>query len=201
MGNALILGCSHAAGYEITVQDPHLFSFPSVIAKKLGYKIINRSIPGGSNDAMFRIFEAEYTKLNSDDIIIACWTGVNRTEFLDEERKEWLTVNLGSNLSKKYDQAFKGWILTQSNEQFGRLNKIKNILALNSIAVEKNLPVINVHSFWPTTDFIWPALVNWPIGNDNLWDWALENKFQKTEHGHFDESAHAAFAEYILSKL
>jgi len=72
MKKALILGCSHAVGAEMS-QEPNLVfdtfvqahdyelthCYPAQIAQALGYLPVNRGISGGSNDAMFRLFTEE----------------------------------------------------------------------------------------------------------------------------------------------
>jgi len=69
MKKALILGCSHAAGSEMNTEPDvdllnygkdyygYFMSYPAQLAQLLGYHPVNHAIPGGSNDAMFRIFE------------------------------------------------------------------------------------------------------------------------------------------------
>ena len=69
MSKALILGCSHASGAEMfdhidqDYSKGFFNSYPAQIASGLGYEIENRSISGGSNDAMFRIFEHHQKEL------------------------------------------------------------------------------------------------------------------------------------------
>jgi len=88
MKKALILGCSHSVGAEMRDEPGLRFDnsihaldyelahcYPAQIAQALGYMPINRGISGGSNDAMFRLFLEE--TLTPNDIVIACWTGVN----------------------------------------------------------------------------------------------------------------------------
>lgn len=200
MAKALILGCSHADGTEINNSQPSLASYPSRLASKMGYDIDNKAIRGGSNDAMFRIFESEYSKLNSNDLVIACWTGINRTEFFDQVTGSFISVNTSSNFKNQLKVAFESWVLFQTNESSCRLNKIKNIIALNSLASSRNLKVINIHSFWPIEDFVFAANIDFPINHDNFWDWAIQQNFAKTTNGHFGSEAHTAFADYILSK-
>jgi len=105
MGHAIILGCSHAAGAEmhtdpgLTVKHPVSFgflnSFPVLIAKQLGYTPQNYAISGGSNDAIFRIFTEQLSRLTVDDIVIACWTGADRTEIWHELDQQWLPISHG----------------------------------------------------------------------------------------------------------
>ena len=227
MKQALILGCSHAAGSEISSDDQYNYShsFPVHIAKSLGYQPLNHAIPGGSNDAMFRIFERDLETLDYDDIVIACWTGCNRSEIYHDTDQQWLALNTGQqgwlktidndtvlegmpklvegknfyetiNHLNEYQQYLKSWIMYGVCDAAGRTNKIKNIIALNFLASSKNIKVINIDSFDPVPDCPPRKQFNWV---DLIFlDWCLENKFQHTESLHFYEDAHLAFSNRII---
>jgi hypothetical protein len=103
---ALILGCSHALGAEMSKQpgltlgtnhDAYgaMNSYPVQIAQKLGYTALNHAISGGSNDAMYRIFCDNLSQLTADDVVIACWTGGNRGEVFYEHEQRWLPISHG----------------------------------------------------------------------------------------------------------
>lgn len=189
---AFILGCSHAAGSEMA--DGQNNSYPCLIAKQLGYSHINLAVPGGSNDAMFRILVDNISKIKTDDIVIACWSGLNRTEVYDKETNVWQIINLvtSNNLYHKH------WLVNHGEEKFGQLNKIKNILALNALCQRQKIKVINVDSFWPIWDI---AIQDLFAVEDNFWDWSLANNFPKTHDGHFNFDAHRAFANHILRNI
>tara|TARA_R110000868_G_scaffold140351_1_gene355900 strand:+ start:199 stop:798 length:600 start_codon:yes stop_codon:yes gene_type:complete len=197
MKKALILGCSHAAGSEMgTDKYGRANSYPVLLAERMGYTAHNGAIAGGSNDAIFRIFEAEYKNYN---IIIACWSGYNRTEVWHDNA--WIPFVPGGNaVDLDLDKYFQQWILHQTDAVTGRLNKIKNILALNAIAQAHNVTVINIDSFWPVTNIVWPSGIHWPV-LINFWDWANAQGFNCTAWGHFQKDAHSAFADYILENI
>lgn len=205
MKTALVLGCSHAAGSEMwqapgIVQrtDDEFFlygvtrSYPVKIASALGYEIVdNRSIPGGSNDAMFRIFES--TKPGSYDVVIACWTGINRSEIYNNN--QWHAMAPGKDVDDQYQHYFQQWITYGISDQAGRLNKIKNIVALNALAQQQGVRVININSFWPVANF--SSYGHWPVDQD-FWSWCSNRQYPHTDLGHFFEPAHQAFADYVL---
>ena len=207
---ALVLGCSHAAGSEMWC-DPKLSfpsgpagfykfdhgvtrSFPVKIAQALGFdQIENFSIPGGSNDAMLRIFLDN--KLDSTDLVISCWTGVNRTEIYDNE---WIHIAPGKEeVQNQHKEFYRQWV-SYSSDQAGRLNKIKNIVTLNALAAQQSIRVINIDSFWPVSNF--EPYGYWPVQRP-FFDWAVQQGFAKTDGGHFFEDAHQAFADYVLQNL
>jgi hypothetical protein len=198
MKRAIVLGCSHAAGTEMARGID--CSYPVKIAEQLGYVPENRAI-AGSNDAMFRIYEEQHCKLDSTDIIIACWSGLNRTEIWNHSKKDWQAIAPGKPdiAPKEYLDYQQQWITYHADDRIGRLNKIKNIIALNTLAQQQHVPVINIDSFWPVSNFIWPDRICWPVEVD-FWSWCCLNNYSKTAWGHFDEPAHKEFAEIVVKK-
>ena len=172
-----------------------LHCYPVQIAQELGYDLINLSISGGSNDAMFRLFTEQ--TLTPNDIVIACWTGVNRSEIYD---KQWITIAPGAVPDQVNADYFKHWLLYSGNTQVGMLNKTKNILALNALAHAQGIQVINIDSFWPVTDVTWPNSVRWAVDTDFM-SWCQQHSFPHTDWGHFFKPAHDSFAEHVLQNI
>jgi len=214
MKKALILGCSHAVGAEMSREPGLVFDnssqsrdyelthcYPAQIAQALGYMPVNRGISGGSNDAMFRLLLEE--TLTPNDIVIACWTGVNRSEVYDET---WLQLCPGGAVPKEIaPDYFKQWLLYSGNTEVGMLNKTKNILALNAVAHAQGIRVINIDSFWsidffPAIDFAWPDTVYWPVDTDFM-AWCQQHNFSHTEKVHFFKPAHDSFADHVLQNI
>lgn len=225
---ALILGCSHAAGNEMyknlsSIDDPEKFgyqnSYPALIARQLGYHPMNYAISGGSNDAMFRIFNEQLDQLTPNDVVIACWTGVDRTEVWHELDSRWLPFSIGSHdfypivkteyalsgrgvhgqisLDSEYQAYREQWIRYQVNPTTSKLNKLKNILALNSLAQHRSIPVINIDSFYPVDcpdHIVWAA-------DEPFCDWADRNNCKRTEWGHYFLDTHQRFADLIVSNI
>ena len=198
---AFILGCSHAAGSEL---DSGIHkSYPVIIAKQLGYQSINLSIPGGSNDAMFRLFEEliDLKKVNPEDIVIACWTGSQRTEI--QHNNQWHPLAVGLENSEQLNY-LKQWMLHEEGDWKWRLNKIKNIIALNSIAKLQELRVINIDSFDNIEGFKGFNLYkeyNWPVETLDFVNWCVQNHYIKTSMGHYNEVAHKNFANLVVSHV
>ena len=205
---ALVLGCSHAAGSEM-ISDAYgrANSYPMLLAERMGYTAHNRSIGGGSNDAMFRIFQERCDAYN---VVIACWTGIARTELWDVKFQTWLSMAHGVVLGDptrartELQEYGRQWTVYEGTQQRGHLNKTKNILALNMLAQSKHITVINIDSFqpvdWPDR-MQWPSTMEWPVPDTTFCDWAIAQKFSHTENGHFDHDAHSAFADYVLKNI
>jgi hypothetical protein len=203
---ALILGCSHAAGSEMINDDyGRANSYPVLLAQRMGHTTVNYAIPGGSNDAMFRIFQEQ---CHNYTIVIACWTGIDRVELWDTESHNWLPmahgVVLGSQRRSDLDEYGRHWAVHEGTQQRGHLNKTKNILALNMLAQSRNIQVINIDSFqpvdWPDR-MQWPDAMEWPVPDTTFCEWAIAQKFLHTDNGHFDRDAHSAFADYVLKNI
>jgi len=210
---ALILGCSHAAGAEIC-KDPVVVdrsteferqhSFPALVAQQLGYVPMNCAISGGSNDAMFRIFIEQLPQLTTSDIVIACWTGISRTEVRHAVDSRWLQLIAGTeyhstcnSLLVEYSNYTKNWTKFGYSDQSAYLNKLKNIQALNVLAQQRSIRVINIDSFWPTN---YTDNIPW-AHNNTFWDWAVSNNHYRTEYGHFFLATHQAYADFVVNCL
>jgi len=236
MPNAIILGCSHAAGAEIwlepgnnirhpVVQNEYgaRHSYPVVLAEMLGYTPANHAISGGSNDAMFRVLLDLVDDLNKGDIVIACWTGYDRGEVWHDDHKYWIPINYGNGISysrignpvlkqginvgklindhESYEAYGRQWIMFEGHEHRGRINKIKNILALNHLAQSRDIQVINLESFQAVIDFAWSDDIFRPVGNVDFCNFAMERNFARAPGGHFLRPAHRAYAQYIKEHI
>jgi hypothetical protein len=197
-------------------------SYPVLLAEMLGHYPLNYSVSGGSNDAMLRIGLEQINTLSSNDAIIACWTGMDRGEIWHEEHQYWRHINFnhlnhqlvpnefsktGINIGLLVDRAqeyfdyAKQWLLFEGNYVRGYNNKLKNVLALNSIAHSRGIKLINLDSFEAIWDFDWPDSVYRPQKsvNDEFCSFAINNNFPHEPDGHFFRPAHLAYAEYIYS--
>tara|TARA_R110002060_G_scaffold18553_1_gene25502 strand:- start:537 stop:1253 length:717 start_codon:yes stop_codon:yes gene_type:complete len=229
MTDALILGCSHAAG-ALMHEDPEYGarnSYPMLLAEMIGYTPHNHAISGGSNDAMFRIFTEQE---HHYDLIIACWTGKDRGEFYHTEHKQWLPINYGEgeslirkcntvlkqgvNVSTKvkdndlYENYGKQWLAIEGNLQRGINNKLKNILALNVYAQSKGTKVINIDSFDGIHEkrirpFAYPKTVYRPLNGpiNEFVGYCTRKDYPSEPRGHFFRPAHLSYATLIKDRL
>lgn len=232
-----ILGCSHAAGSELFVDLPnhhaltqielchfdYTNSYPVILSNLLGKTANNHAIPGGSCTAMFRIFLALLKNLDQDDIVLACWTGPDRTEIYDNLNNIWLPISPGeTNFWKKTHDtiALEGLPLyhdpvEQQNEYINYLQQIyrhgmhpdqcqnqrlAKIIALNHIAYKHSIRVINIFSFAPEPDL---SLLDfyWPVGNLDFMTWCVDRDMPRTKSWHFDLQAHREFAQFVFEAM
>lgn len=214
MKQALILGCSHAIGAEMWMsplsgltqessaeeKDGYgmTMCYPAIIARALGYQTNFRAVSGGSNDAMFRILEQ--SRIKPPDIVIACWTGGNRTEIFNDQDHTWVPLSVGHKTEGIYMEYMKQWIFWVNTGEQSRLNKLKNIYALNMLAQIRGIRVINIDSFWPVTNVKWDKETYWPVPDD-FYRYVEDRGYPHTEWGHYYEAAHKDFADHVLRAL
>ena len=194
MKTALVLGCSHAAGTELGTEEfGRQHSFPVLVAQSLGYTVTNLAQPGSSNDSMFRKF---LESAQGFDLVLTAWTGVSRSEVYWDNRWRPLLHSRSQSDMSHYE---KQWCVYHTHDEVGRLNKIKNIVALNAIA---QVPVINFDTHWPVWNFEFGADMIWPfMWQDNFWDWCVRQNRTKLPRGHWDIDAHRDYAELALDRL
>lgn len=230
MKKAYIFGCSHAAGSEMFDHDldqEYTHSYPALIARDLGYEIHNHAIPGGSNDAVFRILMDIHHEIDSQDLVIFCWTGPDRCEFFSEEADQWLQFAVGRDVFNEtiphpvaLQGQFVGSMIPNAStwQQFFGLwqrlclsprsvnsyaNRTRNVVAANCLAAQRTSNVLNLTSFGRYFDDHWPLVEhwNWPIGRQEFCQWALERRSAHTAWGHFGLDTHRAFADHVMVNI
>ena len=210
MKKAFLLGCSHVSGSEIEgwgIGHSTPFnlanSFPSQFAKLIGYHPINLGSPGASNDYIFRTFTEllETTQITPNDIVIVFWTGEERIEIQDPLTREWMqfSVGMSTNISgytsthKEFYDLYQRLMCMEPMR--GRLNKIKNIFALNYLAKLKGIQVINGDSFMEY-GFLGKAELPWLFPHDSFTNWAGKKNYKVSpEWHHYGLDAHTDFAK------
>ena len=146
-----------------------------------------------------------------------------RTEIWDYEEGEWIALAGGkSNFNKREEDKIilegkdllepidnyndivmyqKQWITHHADRWWGRMNKLKNILALNTMASQMGIPVINLDSFGAVQEYTFPDTVYRPLRQTEFCNWAVERGFNNTKAGHYFAPAHKSFANFIAKKV
>jgi len=206
---AFLLGCSHVAGSElegfgIGYRTPFNISnsFAAQFAKLIHYEPINLAKPGASNDYIFRNFYdlIERKQITQEDIVIVFWTGEERIEIQDPITKDWMQFSIGMSMDiPGYNDIHKEFYnlyqrLMCIDPMRGTLNKIKNIHALNTLADQHNITVLNGDSF-REIDFRGKSKYKWLYPHSSFCTWAEENKYAKSDQWyHYVLKAHTDFA-------
>ena len=113
--------------------------------------------------------------------------------------------NVGTNVDNHnaYHEYGKQWLVYEGGNEKSRLNKIKNILAVNALGKQHGIEVLNFDSFQGIHDFSWPGDVYRPLASieEEFCIWSFAQGFTTEPTGHFFQPAHQAYAEYIKSRL
>lgn len=230
MKRAYIFGCSHAAGSEMfdnDIDQEYTHSYPALIARDLGYEVHNHAIPGGSNDAIFRILIDIHQSITDQDLIIFCWIGAGRVEIWNEQHQQWLQFSVGQpafKIGESHPVALQGratsvditdhggwqryhrdwqqrWLGIEDRNE--KAQEYRNILAAHALAETRTSRIINIRSF-AGHEHAYRSTTDhfyWPIGYEEFWTWCNDRAFDRTAWGHFGLDAHRAFAEYVLINI
>jgi hypothetical protein len=110
MKRVWIFGDSHAAGTGIEPRNPareYLSSYPCQLARSLGYEqILNYSIGGHSNDAIFRWVTERLPDIDREDLVMLCWSEQGRTEVWSDLSESWLHI-IRQGQGENYDTWFE----------------------------------------------------------------------------------------------
>lgn len=212
MSTAYIYGCSHAAGSEIeeagkTDTTPYNLanSFATQLGKLLGHNAVNQAVPGASNDYIYR--KISELDANSNDLIIAAWTGCERIELYDDVLGQWLNFSKGMAFTPKYFNSthrefyhLYERLMSDEEGRRGKLNKVKNILAANVVAKVKGIPIINIDAFWPI-DIPGKDSLPWAMPGETFTSWAKQQGFVDTDWYHYRLDAHTEFAHALCEDI
>jgi hypothetical protein len=125
------LGCSYTVGIGLPVQD----IWPSVVGKHLALPVVNLAWGGYSADSCFRLAEFWLPRLNPVQVVMLAPT-VDRVEVVqsNQQAMTWMATNVPDSAK---DHFLTDWMLNSEN---GRLNRLKNTLALAAFCQELQVP-------------------------------------------------------------
>lgn len=144
-------------------------SYAAIVGRELGYTDIhNHSLLGGSTDAMIRIFREVVDAIDPDrDLVIACWTGGDRTEYWEPDYGIWVQLSAhktgfqllqpsdialqgfinGDHLvTERFQQEQRKWVLEASYES-AMQRLATNMLIMNQLAQDRRIRLMNLCSF------------------------------------------------------
>ena len=193
----------HPAGYSHS-------TWPALLAKHLNIDYASYSLGGCSNPSIARWVQSvlnfpKHEQLTSTDLVIVNWTWIDRWEYFDYDRKDWVYVNpYDSNTDA---QTFYKNIHTEYGAKFDSLRSVDWTL--------RTLKDYNIDCFFTCLDpmlvnqdylfgrgdmrtafkSVTPA-INWFDGK-GFYDWAVDNGYPTGETDHPTELAHQQAFEYI----
>jgi lysophospholipase L1-like esterase len=203
------VGDSFTYGEEL--EHPEQHAWPVLVAKELGYDLINRGRPAASNDYMIKEVIKSVTK-NRPDLVIVAWSSAGRTEFSDHLGV--YSVWPGSNLNVwnapelAHRKQLVKYITVYNNLQHEYRRWLRNVVLLQSFLRDQSIDYRFVNTFdnlirgnkyiaWSPeyTQLIdTDKFIGWP--NTGFMEWAYG-----TPHGpggHPLEEGHQLIAENIV---
>tara|TARA_B110000977_G_scaffold46869_1_gene63727 strand:+ start:368 stop:1126 length:759 start_codon:yes stop_codon:yes gene_type:complete len=130
-------------------------SFSGILAEKNNMKILNLSIPGSSNDTVFRrvnkFLQGNYLVDLNDCFVMVFWTGVERREFYQSTDKKYLNYSPSwGHLSilpgaKKLHKIYSKFIFS---EEFDLTKTFNYIYSLNGLLSYKGIEFVQGYSLF-----------------------------------------------------
>ena len=140
------LGCSFTYGEEL--QDPVTQSWPALLAKKIGYDVINHGKPGRGNNYIVKTAIKQVPKLKPDLVIVA-WTSCGRMEFADRYSVYDIWPGCQRRFEKPYphrDTLIK-YITSYHNELHQYRNWLQSVILLQDFFKLRNINYRFVNTF------------------------------------------------------
>lgn len=132
------LGDSFTYGEELP--DPATQAWPVLLAEKLGYKLINRSLPGCGNNYIVKTAIKEIPKLKPDLVLVA-WTNCGRMEFADE----YSVYDIWPGCDRRWEQPYPHrdalikYITDYNNEQHQYRSWLRSMILLQDFLKLRNI--------------------------------------------------------------
>ena len=129
----VVLGCSYTLGLGLPISD----IWPTLVGQELDLQVVNLAWNGYSADSCFRLAEYWLPKLNPK-LVVMFAPPQARIEVLNESDTVVYTPSIFSDTSNMVSDRFlSDWMLFEEN---GRLNSIKNKLALQKLCYNHCVP-------------------------------------------------------------
>ena len=161
-------GCSHTSGAELDENNTDYCyekAWPKYLADYLGFKNINLSRSGGSNNRIVRTTYSWISKYLSagknpkDLFVVIMWTGVHRTEIATDDNNDslyfhdgWFPLVIGNDeeyktrLDKPTYLFYKSWAI-RNTARYAHTNFYMNVLGIQFFLKSLGIKYL----FWQTT--------------------------------------------------
>lgn len=128
----LALGCSHTEGVGSPLEDVWV----SMVSQDIQQPIYNLGVGGASMDTLFRLADYWIPELKPAFVLVAC-TYSHRIELVNENGE----FNTYLPTTKPLPLFYQEWALNTAN---GQLNFRKNLLAIQYICSQHNIPIVAI---------------------------------------------------------
>jgi hypothetical protein len=193
-----------ATGDLITIE-PSQLAWPALLGKKLNQSVENISIPGSSNDRIFRK-ATTYSMSKPYDLIICAWTTVDRYDFTWNEQELQLSINHGM----PQLTWFKEFVTNHHSSKQAYQKWIGYVVCLQAFFELRKQPYVFLNAMQPSFCIDPVLLDNQPVDistqiNHNRYiEWGQNfcNWCRHTPHGvygHFLEEGHQLVADKVYT--
>lgn len=143
--NMLTLGCSHAMGIGLPVEN----TWAHIVSSRLGLKNFNLGLGGGSNDSSFRMAHNWIHQLKPKIVVLMVTHAVRMEVVSEDEIHQYYVAD--SHINSGDDLLWNYWITNDTNST---MNAIKNTMAIQHMCdVQKIKLVITNHMCSREVDF------------------------------------------------
>ena len=227
-------GCSHTAGAEIEyTQQGECYekAWPKKLADSLGYKPVNLSVSGASDDRVVRTTIEYIGKLKkypnydpSKFFVVISWPGLHRTELYQTFDNEpgfwdegWMPMVAGNEetyrqqCSKMAFMYYKAWVMRQNNHQasikfYLNVLLLQNLLIANSIKYlfwnsGTTLPATYPHYFNEINHKRFPHILEKEKGYTEILEASGFRHSIFAKWGHYGEDAQEWVADFLKAYI
>ena len=204
-------GDSHSAGHEA---GGPAFSYGKYISDILGAQFVCDATAGCSNDYIINK-TLTYLETNTPDFIIIGWSTWERETWTIGNRSYNITSSGHATVPLELQNKYKQWVtevVTPENQRLKERTNHENIWKLHQTLKQRNIKHLFFNSY---SHFFYTVAHNdlrydWgdnyidPYNQNSTYYYWLENKGFKPVNPkwyHYDTNAHAAWAEFLLSRI
>lgn len=186
-------------------------SWPWLLAKKLGYTLINEAKGGTSNPRIMRVASQALAHSDRKTFVIIGWTSWEREEWL--HNGQYYDVNSGGHdiLPIELEERYKQWVTEQCPEQqsIKSKNMHEQIHRLHRSLKDRRIPHLFFNALMPFQhNLLDPVHKDWgknyigPYDNDLSYYWYLKNHGRApTKNNHFTDDAQWAWADVLYNHI
>lgn len=203
------VGDSFTYGHELP--DPASHAWPTLLAQKLGYQLINLGKPGVGNDYIIEATIDAVVK-HKPDLLIIAWTSASRMQFHDENGSHvtWPGHFRKSQLFP-YRNEITNYITKHNNEAFEYRDWLIKVILLQSFLKQHNVDYRFANTFdnqdrnnrylekykFYVDQIDTEKFLGWP--HSGMVEWCYT--YPKAPGGHPLEEGHAVIADSIFTAL
>lgn len=193
-------------------------TWPALLAKELGYELVNDAVPGGSNHRVVRT-TIDFLSKHKPKLVVVAWSSYLRTEWPSSDPNPTAVANLDYNgqpiiqVQPNYTKYNKKDLHTveefyrNANQEWLIDNYINQVLLLQNYLKYSTIQYVFVNAldnyereFYRSktkTNLVTGEFLGWPNQCFNQWFDAS----QRLPDGHLNEQGHVRLTEMLLNHV